>query len=459
MMPAPEVDPGRLRPEALPVAVVELAAELRRAGGQAWLVGGAVRDLLLGRTARDWDLATDLLPEKVVALFPRSLEIGIRFGTVAVVRDKAPYQITTFRWDGTYSDSRRPDEVRFSQHLEEDLIRRDFTINALAYDPASGRLADPTSGLEDLRAGRIRAVGDPLLRFREDALRLLRAARFAAELGFEIEESTYRALVLCAPGVERISQERIREEMDKLLLAPGAASALSLLHETGILRRVLPELAQTYGVSQNRFHAYDVFHHTLAALAAAPAEQPLVRLAALFHDLGKPVTREIRGERVTFFNHQAAGAGLADAAMRRLRYSTENRQAVGHLVRHHMFHYRPEWTDAAVRRFLAAVGAEYLPDLFALRAADTMGNGLRRHLAPELVELRTRIEREISRLNAVSLRDLAIGGRELMEHLSLEPGPEVGRLLRSLLAEVIEDPEKNRADLLLRRAEELHRAG
>lgn len=450
---------NRLTPGSLPGPVLELARVLRHAGGQAWLVGGAVRDLLLDRPVGDWDLATDLLPERVVELFPRTLEIGLRFGTVLVLRDGLPYEVTTFRSDGIYTDARRPDSVQFATRIEDDLIRRDFTINALAYDPMEDRLVDPALGLEDLGRGWIRAVGVPEDRFREDALRLLRAVRFASQLGFDLEPRTYAALVPNAPNLEKIAAERIRQELDKLLEGPFAGSALDLMFETGLLRRVLPELAASYGVPQNPHHAHDVFYHTLAALESAPPGKRIVRLAALFHDLGKPETREQREETAAFYGHQFASERLAEKAMRRLRYPTEETGRVRHLVRHHMFHYRPEWTDSAIRRFLRDVGEEHLPDLFALRSADTMGNGLRKRLAPELDEFRRRIREEIEKRNALTVRDLAVDGHDLMAEFGISPGPEIGRILRELLEEVLDDPDRNVRETLLARAAELRREG
>ncbi len=438
---------------AVPEPVRRLAGVLAGAGGEAWVVGGAVRDSLLGRDPHgDWDLATDLLPERVVELFPRAHQFGIRFGTVVVVLEKVPYQITTFRRDGIYTDARRPDDVHFSRELEEDLIRRDFTINALAYDPLREVLADPVGGEADLSAGVIRAVGDAATRFHEDGLRLLRAVRFSAQLGFRLDPATFIALVRCAPRIEKIAAERIREELDKTLTAPGVASALDLMHECGLLRRILPELAACYGVPQNPHHAFDVFHHSLAAIAAAPPDNLAVRLAALCHDLGKPPTRREAGGTATFFGHQLVSARLTDGLMRRLRYPTDFRQHVAHLVHHHMFHYRPEWTDSAIRRFLREVGGENLEDLFSLRASDTLGNGLRKRLAPELGELRHRIDGEIAAQNALTVRDLAIGGRQIMDHLNIPPGPEVGRILDRLLQDVLEDPACNEPEILLERA-------
>ncbi len=439
-------------------AVLAIASVLRKAGGQAWVVGGAVRDLLLKRPVNDWDLATDLLPEAVVPLFRRTVAVGIRFGTVRVQHQGTECEVTTFRQDGLYGDARRPDEVSFTRRLEDDLVRRDFTINALAWDPVDGRLEDPTGGRADLADRLIRAVGDPVERFTEDGLRLLRAVRFAAQLDFDIEPATYRALLICAPRIERISPERVREEFDRLLQAPRPSPALSVLHETGLLRRVLPELSACYGVTQNKHHAYDVFHHTLAAVDAAPPQRRRVRLAALFHDAGKPRTRGEKAGVTTFYAHQSAGRRIVDAAFRRLRYPNEDRERVGHLVQHHMFHYRPEWTDAAVRRFLRDVGEEHLEDLFALRAADSAGNGTRRGGSPELDELRRRIAIEVERRSALTVRDLAIDGHDLMQELDLQPGPELGRILRALLEEVLDDPERNLRETLLSRAREIHAA-
>jgi poly(A) polymerase/tRNA nucleotidyltransferase (CCA-adding enzyme) len=443
----------------VPPGVLAIATALRSAGGQAWVVGGAIRDLLLGRTINDWDLATDLVPDVVASLFRRTVEVGIRFGTVRVLYRGADCEVTTFRRDGLYTDARRPEEVSFTGSLKEDLVRRDFTINALAWDPVDGRLEDPAGGRTDLDARLIRAVGDPMKRFTEDGLRLLRAVRFAAQLDFDIEPATYRALLLCAPRIERISPERVRWELDRLLQAPRPSAALAVLHETGLLRRVLPELAACYGVTQNAHHAYDVFHHTLAAVDAAPAARRLVRLAALFHDVGKPRTRGEKRAVTTFYAHQSVGRRLVDSAFRRLRYPNEDRERVGHLVQHHMFHYRPEWTDAAVRRFLRDVGEEHLDDLFALRAADSAGNGTRRGATPELDELRRRIALEVERRSALTVRDLAVDGHDLMHELLIMPGPELGRILHALLDEVLDEPQRNERETLLARAREIHRAG
>lgn len=447
-----------LLPERFPPGALAAAARIRAAGAQVFFVGGAVRDLLLGRPVRDYDLATNLRPEQLEALFPRTHSVGAHFGTVLVVDAGLVYEVTTFRRDGLYSDGRRPDTVEWSDSIEEDLTRRDFTVNALAYDPFADRLVDPAHGGDDLAAGLIRAVGSPEVRFAEDGLRLLRAVRIAAQLEFEIEPATLRALVVSGAMLEKIAPERIREEFDKLLELERPSSGLALLHETGLLRRFLPELADCYGVPQNPHHAYDVFHHSLAAVDRATRDNPVVRLSALFHDLGKPETRVQMDDTASFHGHQFNGERHADRIMRRLRYPTETRERVMHLVRHHMFHYTPDWTDGAVRRFLRTIGPENVEELFLMRAADTLGNGLRRRIAPELKELRRRSDDILARESALSVRDLAIGGEDLMTALGLAPGPEIGRILRELLEDVLDQPELNTRETLLDRARDLLRS-
>ncbi|MBD3161368.1 MAG: HDIG domain-containing protein [Candidatus Eisenbacteria bacterium] len=441
---------------AIPDGGRRLAERIAEAGGRAYLVGGSLRDLLVGGTAKDWDFATDLPPERIRALFPRSVDVGARFGTILVVDRTITYEVTTLREEGLYSDARHPDSVTFTASVESDLRRRDFTINAMAYDPIDRTIVDPHGGRRDLEAGIVRCVGRAEDRYREDALRMLRCVRIAGQLDFEIEEETYRALVRCAPMLDRIAKERIREELDRILVQPRPSIALERLFETGLLERFLPELADCYGVGQNRFHAFDVFYHSLHAIDQAPRENRVVRLAALFHDLGKVDTRREDGDAVTFYNHQSWSARKGDAILRRLRYPNEERERVVHLIRQHMFHYNEEWTDAAIRRFIRGVGPDHLADLFRMRRADTLGNGLRRTAhSPEIDELAERIEEVMARENAFSVRDLAIDGHDLMTELGMREGPAIGRILDSLLDEVLEDPERNERSALLRRAEEL----
>jgi tRNA nucleotidyltransferase (CCA-adding enzyme) len=441
----------------LPAGAKRLVTRVRGTGGRLALVGGSIRDILLGIEVRDWDFATDLLPERMIEIFPRSVEVGVRFGTVIVVESDGTYEVTTFRREGRYTDQRHPDSVVFTGSIDEDLARRDFTVNAIAYDFETSRLHDPHGGVPDLASRTIRCVGRPEDRFREDALRMLRCVRIAGQLGFDIDGETYDALVRSAPGLDMIAMERIREEFDRILLQKRPAVAIERLFETGLLERFIPELAECYGVSQNRFHAFDVFYHSLMSADMAPEGNRIVRLAAIFHDLGKKDTRtEGPDGRVTFYNHQAYGARKADAIMRRLRYPNEDRERVVHLVQNHMFHYGREWSDGAVRRFIRTIGPENLDDLFEARRADTLGNGMRRSAAsPELKELRGRIQDLIAQESALSVKNLAVNGNDLMSGLGIAAGPAIGRILDALLDEVIEDPGKNERGYLMRRAAEI----
>ena len=442
---------------AMPAGALRVIRRIRDAGGRVCLVGGSLRDLMLGLEVHDWDFATDLLPDRVAALFPRAIQVGIRFGTVLVVGEDGGYEVTTFRREGPYSDSRHPDSVTFTPSIEEDLSRRDFTINAMAWDLGTGALVDPHDGRRDLEERTVRCVGRAEERFGEDALRMLRCIRIAGQLGFSIDEETYRAIPRCAGMLDAIARERIREELDRILAQPRPSASLERLHETGLLDRFLPELSDCYGVSQNRFHAFDVFYHSLLAVDQAPADNRVVRLAALLHDLGKvDARREESDGRVTFYNHQAWSARKADSILRRLRYPNEERKRIVHLVQQHMFHYNTEWTDSAVRRFVRVVGPENLDDLFEARRADTLGNGLRRSaVSAELVELRRRIVEIIAKDTAFSVRDLDVDGDELKRSLDIGEGPAIGRILDALLEDVLEDPARNEKGALLARAAEL----
>jgi poly(A) polymerase/tRNA nucleotidyltransferase (CCA-adding enzyme) len=447
---------GRIASQ-LPPGASRLTERIREAGGRICLVGGSIRDILLGLEVHDWDFATDVPPERLLALFPRAIEVGVRFGTVVVVERDGTYEATTFRREGGYSDQRHPDEVVFTESLEEDLARRDFTVNAIAYDFGASILVDPHGGRVDLGARVIRCVGRPEDRFREDALRMLRCIRIAGQLGFSIEAETYAGIVRSAEGLDRIASERIKEEFDRILTQERPSVSVERLFETGLLERFIPELADCHGVSQNRFHAFDVFYHSLLSADMAPKEHRIVRMAAILHDLGKKDTRQEGPDgRVTFYNHQAFGARKADAILRRLRYPNEERERIVHLVQQHMFHYDREWTDGAVRRFIRTIGLENLDDLFETRRADTLGNGMRRSAtSPELEELKVRISEVVRQESALTVRALRVNGSDLMRDLGLETGPAIGRILEALLDEVIEDPAKNEPEYLMRRAAEI----
>jgi tRNA nucleotidyltransferase (CCA-adding enzyme) len=454
---------ARPAPEALraacPQAVRAVLARLAGSGHEAVAVGGGVRDALLGRPAKGfWDLATSATPEEVTRLFPQAVPTGIAHGTVTLPGpDGDAIELTTYRTDHGYSDARRPDEVRFGVDLVTDLERRDFTVNALVYEPAEELVLDAVGGLPDLEAKLLRAVGDPARRFREDALRPLRGARLAAVLEFDFEPETKAALSAALDLVPKLSRERVRDELGRLLAARVPSRGLEALREAGLLALVLPELQATVGVAQNRHHAFDVYVHTLRAIDAAPQENEIVRWAALAHDLGKPVTRALKDDGdASFHGHPQVGADIANALLDRLRMPRTAQERIVHLVREHLFEYRPEWTDAAVRRFVKRVRPDALEDLFALRAADAAGT--RADGAPDLSNLaafRARIDSVLSAKPPLSARELAVNGDDIMSALLIAPGPQVGAILDALLERVLDDPAANEPDLLLALAREL----
>jgi tRNA nucleotidyltransferase (CCA-adding enzyme) len=430
----------------IPVPVAELMAALRANGHAAYVVGGCLRDALLGRRPADWDLTTDARPELIAALFPRSLYEN-RFGTVVVRHRGVQYEITTFRADVSYSDRRHPDEVRFGGSIEEDLARRDFTVNAMAWGGGTGHppaYVDPHGGRADLGLRLLRAVGDPDRRFEEDALRMVRAVRLAATLEFEVEAATLAAISRNARLASDLSGERITSELQKLLAARRPSVGLRLAGETGLLAVVAPELEGQRGVSQDKVEGEDLWEHTLRTVDASPRSRPVLRLAALLHDIGKPGTLA-DGH---FPGHDRVGAEMARGFLLRIHASRETAERVAHLVANHMFTYEPNWSDAAVRRFIRKVGPGAVEDLLALRAADNRGSGLAAW-AGNLSELRTRVRAELAAGVALGRGQLAVDGRELMKELGLAPGPRLGRLLDELTERVVAEPALNEKAALL----------
>jgi tRNA nucleotidyltransferase (CCA-adding enzyme) len=435
----------------------KVCQRLREAGHEAWVVGGCVRDTLMGRGAKDWDVATSARPEETQRLFRRTIPTGIQHGTVTVMIGDVPIETTTFRGEGAYSDSRRPDSVTFGVGLEEDLARRDFTMNAIAFDPATGRLADPFGGQKDLEAKLIRAVGDAEARFREDGLRVMRGLRFAAVLEFAIDPATEAGMKSALGSLAKVSMERVHDELVKLLSARRPSIGLEIAERTGVLGVILPELLPAVGLAQNRHHSHDVWRHTLATVDATTGD-PIRRLGALLHDVGKPATAapkpDAPGEN-SFYRHDSVGAEMTDALLRRLKFSNKDRERVVGIVAHHMFWYTPEWTDATVRRFVRRVGEPLLDDLFAVREGDVIGRGRGEDPETELAELRTRVKKVLSEDQALSTADLAIDGRDVMTALGIPPGRIIGDILKALLERVIEDPGLNERESLLALVREL----
>jgi putative nucleotidyltransferase with HDIG domain len=433
---------------AVPSRVTALIDHLVANGHAAYVVGGSLRDVLLGRTPADWDLATDARPDRLVGLFHGAVYEN-RFGTVAVRRDAEVFEITTFRSEHDYADFRRPHRVEFGDDVAADLARRDFTINAIAWGRGPGDatnvVVDPFDGRGDVELRTLRAVGDPDARFREDALRMVRAVRLAATLGVTIEPATLAAIATNAALVGRLSGERIGAELGKLLAAPEPSVGLRAAEATGLLAVVSPELAAQRGLAQNKVPGEDLWDHTLRTVDAAPADRPIVRLAALLHDIGKPSTFA-DGH---FHHHETAGADLADALLRRLRYPRSAADEVTHLVRQHMFPVEPEASDAAIRRFIGRVGRDCLDALFALRRADDIGSGVPPD-GPVIATFRERVAAELRAELVLDRNALAIDGSDLIRELALEPGPTLGRVLEQLVDRVIADPGLNdRGSLLL----------
>jgi tRNA nucleotidyltransferase/poly(A) polymerase len=442
---------------ALPGAVMEAAAVFINAGKKVYLVGGAVRDLLRNATAHDFDLATDAHPAEVQALFRRVIPTGIQHGTVTVLWKGLSLEVTTFRTESGYRDGRRPDTVSYAATIEADLSRRDFTMNAVALELPGKKLVDPFGGKEDIKKRVIRAVGSARERFAEDGLRPVRAVRFAAQLGFELEPATFEAIRPSLPITQKVSPERIRDELDNMMMSERPSAAFFLMEQSGLLELILPELARGRGIEQKGYHRYDVLDHALLACdyAARGHFSLPVRLAVLLHDTGKPETLAIDAEGVrTFYRHETHSARITEVILRRLRYPNALVDRVTHLVAEHMFHYEEHWSDAAVRRFIIRVGEENLNDIYDLRMADSFGTTGIEPPPDALLPLTKRAAAALEKNSALSLKSLAVSGRDLIDR-GMEPGKRIGIVLGELLEAVVEDPALNTRAALLTIAENL----
>lgn len=444
----------------VPEIVSDIASKLQKAGFEAYLVGGCVRDTMLGREPKDWDITTSAKPEEIQKLFPDSVYEN-NFGTVGIKTESEDpklkiIEVTTYRIEGKYSDKRHPDEVRFAKTIGEDLSRRSFTINAMAMDADGKKIVDPYGGQEDLKSKIIRTVGEPALRFDEDALRIMRAVRFATELNFQIDYATRRAIEEKAGLLEAIAKERIRDEFVKIIMADKAADGIVLLEELDLLRYVMPEFREGLGVGQNLHHIYTVFEHNVRALDYSVKKKYslAVRLASLLHDVGKPRSKKGDGLHSTFYNHDIIGARMCVGIMDRLRFSKELTEEVAHLVRYHLFYYNVgEVSEAGVRRFIARVGLDSIDDLLKVREADRIGSGVPKAVPYKLRHLQFMIDKV--RRDPVSAKMLKVDGAEVMRVAGIEPSPKVGQILAALLEEVLDDPKKNAKEFLEDRVKEL----
>ncbi len=476
---------------------------LKKAGFDAYIVGGAVRDLVRGLSTADYDFTTNATPEQLLALFPESFYENT-FGTVSIapkhlremmglppLEEKSPsetppktidlssaskvheslqlptfstpemyndsnFEITTYRSEGKYEDHRRPTEITWGKSIEEDLSRRDFTMNAMALtldDQDNPHILDPYHGQKDLEHHFIRTVGDPAERFAEDALRMLRAVRFSVQLNMQMTDEIFAAISELAADITHVSWERIRDEFFKMLKSEYPAEAIELLEETGLLHYILPELREGQGVDQAGHHTTDVWTHSLDALRNCPSPDPIVRFATLLHDIAKPRTFRIDDAgKITFYNHEIIGARIAKQIAQRFRLSKRDVDRIFALVRYHMFYYQPHNTDAAIRRFMRKVGLENVNDILDLREGDRLGSGARK-TSWRLEEMKQRMIEQLHQPFAVT--DLAIDGNDLMETYGLKPGPQIGQILQTLFEKVLDQPELNERETLLDEAKKV----
>ncbi len=442
----------------LPQPVTELMNLFKNKGFEIYIVGGAVRDILMNREVTDWDFTTNAKPEEMLAFLPEDAYYTNAFGTVGIPKETGnPFEITTYRTEHGYSDNRRPDTVSWGKTLQEDLERRDFTINALAINTKK-EVIDLYNGKNDIEKKIIQTVGEPSDRFSEDALRMMRAIRIATELEFTIEDKTFEAIKTNAKLIEKISRERVRDELLKILSSKTPELGITLLRESGILALIIPELEKTFGVEQKspgRHHIYDVWTHSINALTAVSERNtdPIVRLATLIHDIGKPQTfRKLETGTITFYNHEVVGAAIAKRIAERLRFSNEQKEKLWRLVRFHQFTVNEHQTDSALRRFIVNVTPELLNDMIDLRIGDRIGSGS--------TETSWRTEEFKKRLIEVqkqpfAVKDLKISGNDVMEVLGISPSPKVGEILNNLFNQVVEEGLPNERDVLLERVSQL----
>ena len=426
-----------IKGQIAPDFVLSIIGRLIEDGHQAYIVGGALRDALLGNEPKDWDVATDATPDRIHHLFHDLTRFNLKHGTVTLVHQTRHYEVTTFRG-----------KTGFGPNIEEDLAHRDFTFNAMAYDTTDGKIIDPFNGRSDITRKVVRAVLDPSERFREDPLRMMRAIRFAGELGYSIDPETLEAVRPLAHSIEGVARERIRDELLRILLARKPSKGFTLMKKTSLLKGILPELLEGYRKRQNDFHRYTIYRHIMETVDSVGPD-PVLRLSALFHDIAKPRVRKKANGRWRFLGHAGASVELSKEIMTRLRFSNDMIARVTNLIGNHMFEYKRELAERALRRFVKRVGLGNINDLIELRRADDLAHGWGRGFEADLDVFRARINALLNQSPPLTVADLAVNGDDVMTLLGIRPGPEVGEILDRLVGLVIEKPELNQRDALM----------
>jgi tRNA nucleotidyltransferase (CCA-adding enzyme) len=448
--------------ETIPEGILSIYKKVQRSGYDVYLVGGCTRNLLLKKEVKDWDMTTNAAPEQILKIFPDGFYDN-QFGTVGIPTNNV--EITTFRTEHGYSDKRRPDKVKWGKNIEEDLARRDFTINSIGLklnarrSTLDAQIIDPFNGQKDLDRKIIKAVGDPKMRFKEDALRLLRAIRITTELGFTIEDNTWKEIQKDASLIEHVSGERIQIEFLRILKSEHAYEGIMLLKNSSLLKYLLPELIEGIGISQKRpgrHHTDDVFTHNILSLKHCPSTDPIVKFAALLHDVGKPkVMSKDENGLVIFYNHEVSGARIARTICDRFKMSKKDRDKIVDLIRWHMFSVDEKVSDAGIRRFIRRIGVENVKDMMDLRIGDRLGGGTQTAESWRLKLFKKRIEDQLKPL-PFSINDLQIDGNDIMKELDMKPGPKVGEILQKIFEEVDEDLSKNKKEVLIKRIKEIN---